>query len=199
MLLIILLFVLLLNCTFNSFIHHSGGVPPCLAAFFGDDLNGFKSDSPSTSIFQKNLEHRGEDNLDKRKYISALTCDKLTFYEDKIDNLFQQTIDFLTENPDEPFLSTWYRQIEPFFLDIHLGAVDHPDFVKRYFDLAFRAIAGILSGCPGEEDLTEAYCLAKEVKPYVEQRLNAILEEGDKSTFLFWWNEASTAMYRFYG
>lgn len=123
--------------------------------------------------------------------MSALSCDKLSFYEDLVTAKINQFIDDLAQDPTKPFLSTWFNRIQELYLDIHFGQVDHPEYVRRFFSRAFDVIAGLTFGCPSSEVAAAAFCEAKEVKEYVQSRTADIIENKDKSTFIYWWNEVS--------
>ena len=73
------------------------------------------------TIFLTNFEDRGEDNLAKKKYMSALTCDKMKFYEPKIDKQIDEFINAII-NDGKPVLSTWFdRVLDFFFVSTHIG------------------------------------------------------------------------------
>jgi hypothetical protein len=168
-------------------------VPVCVTSFVGIPTGDFQPKSPAISIFFKNLEDRGSNNEQKRQYMSALTCDKLSFYEAKVDAALDDLVTDI-EARGKPVLSSWLDRVITLFLDLHFGAVNHPDYVRQYFVRMFGVISNLNGVCnPLDPDLDQIYsgfCEVEVVKEYIEERVEKIITENDKSTFIFWWNEA---------
>jgi hypothetical protein len=163
-------------------------VPVCIAAFVGHAPVDFRSDSPATFLFAKNLEDRGLNNELKRKYMSALTCDKLTFYEAKVDKALDDLLTDIDEG-GKPVISSWFDRVITLFLDLHFGAVNHPDYVRQYFVRMFGVISNLNALCDVDQ-MYSSYCEVQLVKEYIELRVEKIVQEEDKSSLTFWWSKA---------
>lgn len=141
-----------------------------------------------------NLEDRGEENLRKRQYMSALTCDKVALYEPKISSALKSLVKSVTKNPEKGIIGTWQELNLDLFLDLHFGAVKHPEYVRRYFARSFSTVANLGGICnpldPDMEILSAAYCEVEEVKKYIEERLNKVLEDDDDTAIIYHWSKA---------
>lgn len=173
----------------DKFYEKRNSVPEKLIFYGGLSL---EANSPLNTIFLKNFEERGFQNDLHFKYKYALSSDKMPFYAEKINNFVNKLHTAFTSNA-QPVLSTFKRELVLFFLDIHLGAVDHPDFVFEYFD-NFLTITALISNPPFEDYLREIFLVGKNMVPkvreYFLERIIAIQNQQDKSTFVFWWTLA---------
>jgi len=159
-------------------------------------------DSEQNTLFLKNLEDRGPDNLRKKQYFNALTCDKFQYYEDKVDAAIDRILEAAADGT--PILGVINQELaKNLLLDLHLGEVEggHPDYVEEYVALQQEVLSDgrRIRTCPDPPTCTgiasiaaikRARCLTPLVAEYYLERWNAIEQEEDKSTFLYWWNEA---------
>lgn len=151
-----------------------------------------EANSPFNTIFLKNFNERGDKNDLHFKYKYALSSDKMKFYYPKINNFVNKIHTAMTANA-QPVLSTFRDELVKFFLDIHLGDVDHPEFVFDYFS-NFLTITGFVSNPPFEDYVKEIILNGKNAVPivrdYFNQRIAAVTAENDHSTFVFHWARA---------
>jgi len=167
--------------------------PRWIVAVLGNDPYTYKSESLRNSIFAKNLEDRGEDNLLKKQYMSALTCDKLPLYLPKLEAAVNRFVQDITVD-GKPVMSSFYQRNLELFLDLHLeGPTGHPDYVLEYAEL----FTQILS--PGEDyaslilrrnETLRASCLYPYVEAYFEERRQFVVDNEVKSTLMYWWDKA---------
>ena len=126
--------------------------------------------------------------------MTALTCDKMQFYVPHIQDALNDTIETLRSDPETPFLSTWAHNLDILSLDLHLGKVDHPQYVIDYVKRLNNATSSLPTGCrdlESQENIKSALCEVEHVKKYFHERVQAIVAEQDKSTFVFWWYKVS--------
>lgn len=169
-----------------------------ILAFLGKDPRTAQSSDARNSLFATNLEDRGPSNLLKKRYMTALTCDKLRLYESKIDAAVNKFYNDVTTGA-KPVMSSWYERVLELYLDLHLdgpSAADHPDYVAEYVRLFTDLIA------PGREDYVlrlrrpeaaRGACLLPFVEEYFEERRQFIVDNEITSTFVYWWNQAGMA------
>ena len=147
-------------------------------------------DSPDLTIFIKNFQDRGSENYLKKVYMTALRTNNMPKYEEKMDSMLNEVYTAITVNR-KPFLSTFKEALIRFFLDIHVGEDEYPEVVLEYFRL-FMQIIGF--GDPTRPGRNEAMIFGnthvKEVKEYFAQRLVKIIQDGDDTTYLYYWHLA---------
>jgi len=169
-------------------------IPYILAYYAGLDFETIPPDSPVLTVFLKDFQERGPSNLAKTDYIYALTTDKMPFYVDKMRNLINTVYTAVVSN-GAPIVSTFREALVEFFVAIHTGVDDYPDFVIRYFSL-FIDVIGFISN-PNIDIvpwLLEGRSLEPKIREYYAERTNIVLTTEDKTTFVFWWNQAGLAI-----
>ncbi|KAL7570162.1 hypothetical protein ACA910_020000 [Epithemia clementina (nom. ined.)] len=172
--------------------------PVCLASFVGKKVGTFHPSSNIT-LFITDFEFRGTDdqgnfvNNDKKRYMSALTCDKLSRYESRIDAAFDSLVEQVTTE-GAPVMSTLFEIMIDLYLDLHFGQTNHPGFLQRYLRRTFRVISDLRGTCspssPDRDEIKSGYCEALEVKKYITKRVTQVLRDDDKTAFIFWWANA---------
>ena len=126
--------------------------------------------------------------------MTALTCDKMQFYVPHIQDALNDTIETLKSDPEIPLLSTWAHNLDILSLDLHLGKVDHPQYVIDYVKRLNNATSSLPTGCgelESQENIKSALCEVKYVEEYFHERVQAIVADKDQSTFVFWWYKVS--------
>ena len=155
-------------------------------SFTGEDA--IPEDSDRLTIFLKDFNERGDDNLTKRNYMYALTTDKMPFYADKINSFFNDVYARISAG-HEPVISTFKDELVRFFMTIHIGPDDYPDYVLRYFSLFIEVIGFISNPKVDITDwLIEGRCLEPKVRKYLNKRDQVVIENQYKTTFVHWWN-----------
>lgn len=166
------------------------GIAFSLARPAGLDFNTIAPDSDRLTVFAKDFEFRGPDNLIHRQYQFALRPSLFELYEPKVQDMWDD-IRTEIEPGTVPVLSTTQRKLVKMFLDIHVGSVAHPQFVFDYF-LHFLPLAGLVRN--RQVDLTKLILDLETdqqgVYNYFEQRVIAIQNSGDNTTFVFHWDVA---------
>lgn len=143
-------------------------------------------DDPKSSVFLTNLANRGPDNFRKKVYIAALLTRVLPFYQEKMQNFIDTVYAGWTEY-NKPLLSSFKPALVKFFLDIHVGVNDHPQYVLDYFDSFGEFIGYADFTMPS---LYTSHVNFKRVSEYMRQRAIAVIDADDTSTITYWWNKA---------
>ena len=171
-------------------------LPFDILSYFRLDPDEYQSADDRNTLFLKNLVDRGPDNLLKKQYMSALTCDKMPLYEKKIRKMLQQFAGDITSR-GAPVLSTWRDAVFELYFSLHFGDTEVPSFVKNWVDdiatqLAFQINGGSTRSGNRERSLRN-YCVYPAVNAWIEERRLAILDKDDTSTFIYWWDKAGVA------
>lgn len=161
--------------------------------YLGLDMATINPADPQLSVFLTNLDNRGPDNYRKKVYMSALTCNILSNYDEKINSFLNEIYaDFVTYS--RPVLSSFKNALIKFFLAIHLGYDDYPDYVVEYFRV-FVDIIGF--GDPNRPGRDEAMIWGNQnvpkVREYFKQRNDIINAEADEKTIMYHWHLAGLA------
>jgi hypothetical protein len=165
-----------------------------ISAFFhfyaGFDFFNVNQDDPRSTLFVTNLDHRGPDNYLKKVYMNATKCSVMDYYKEKTNQFINSVFTLITVKR-MPVLSTFFNELITFFLDLHLGYADHPDYVVKYFKI-FAEVVAIEAGdqipTPARNEMlmygwTHVDCVIN----YIAQRVLAIEENQDTSTIAYWW------------
>jgi hypothetical protein len=161
-----------------------------MLAFNNLDPDTWQSSDARNTIFVTNLEDRGPNNRLKKRYMNALTCDKMEFYEAKIDKAVNGLYEDITKDA-KPISSMWEARVFDLYLDLHLGEADHPSFIRDHIREVSSLLSNNIDGSAGNlnDELNKVACANKLVTEYYEERRQVIVSEKDKSTFVYWWNE----------
>ena len=171
----------------------SSYLPYCIG--FTDPINLDPND-PRVTVFASDLENRGVNNYRKKVYMSALTADLMPNYAEKIDVFLNEIYTVVTNYATKPALSVFKEALVRFFLAMHVGYDNYPDYVIEYFT-RFTDAVGL--GIPADAgDITEAflngviYCniTIDCVNKYFFDRYNIIRQTKDMTTLLYYWNLA---------
>ena len=156
--------------------------------FIGMDPTTSASSDERNTVFGMNLQDRGPNNLMKKQYMGALTCDKLPLYQAKFDKYIDKFIKDIRKG-DKGVMGSWSKRSLELFFDIHLGDKDPPDYVKDYMttfvDLQSPGTTPYIES--KAEDLKRASCLSEDVRNYVDERLDSIIEDDENDTIAFHW------------
>jgi hypothetical protein len=174
----------------DNFYDKLDSIPSILAYYAGLDFTTIPENSARLTVFLKNFKWRGASNYVKLTYMHALTSDKMHFYAEKMDNFLNDVYSSIVTN-NEPVVSTFRRELILFFLKVHVGYDDYPDFIIEYFT-SFMDVIGFISN-PNinlDELLLRGNQLAEPVRDWFSQRAEAVVAENDTSSIVFHWNRA---------
>lgn len=161
-----------------------------LLFYLGIDMFTIKPDDPNLSVFITNLRDRGPDNYRKKIYMSAITCDKMQYYQEKINTFLNEFYAQITTY-SRPVLSSFRRSLLKFFLAMHVGYDDYPDYVIKYFE-NFIDIVGY--GDPRhphrDEVMIWGYKNIDKVREYFSKRNEIIKQTQDKTSIIYHWYQA---------
>ena len=166
--------------------------PHWVIAVLGNDPATYESASLRNSIFAKDLEDRGPNNRLKKQYMTALTCDKIHFYEPKIQAAVDKFVGDITQD-GKPLMSSFYQHNLELYFDLHLdGPTGHPEYVTEYVELFMQLlhVDGDNYVQTRRDDWTRLTCLVPYVEDYFAERRQHILENNIQSTFVYWWDDA---------
>jgi hypothetical protein len=165
----------------------SAYLPYCIG--FEDPINLDKND-PRVTVFTSDLEQRGVNNYRKKVYVSALTMDLMPNYAEKFDVFFNEVYTTIT-NYHKPVLSVFKEALVKFFLAMHIGYDDYPDYVIEYFTKFTDAVGlGIPTNPEFKKSVIFCNLTIKCVSEYFFKRYNIIRQTNDKTTLLYYWNLA---------
>ena len=169
-------------------------IPLGLGFYVGLDFITLPPDDPEVILFLTNYQDRGNrsgvQNYKKMEYMTALTADVVPYYNDKINAFLNQLVSNFTMY-NKPVLSSFQTSLIQWFLSLHVGYDNYPDYVTNYF-LDFLNIIGIGNPTDPQQNAYEIYgnTVVPEVKAYFMSRINTIVQNGDKTCFTYWWNLA---------
>jgi hypothetical protein len=176
--------------TSSSYLKKFDSVPALIGFYANFSFVSIPPSEPTNTIFLQDFEFRGPSNLNKRRYMSAMTSDKLPLYASKIQTLANRLVQE-TSVDGNPFLSTLRRLLIELTLDIHLGEHPHPPEVVEYFT-NFSDILGFISN--PNIDLKDKWIRGRTiigpVQDYFDERIDSIAESNDQSTFIYHWLRA---------
>jgi hypothetical protein len=163
-------------------------VPYSIGFYLGLDILNIQQGDPQLSIFLTNYKDRGNiNNYRKKLYMSALTTNVIENYEGKIDKFLDTVLEEF--NKGKPILSSFKIALINFFLDIHVGTANHPNYVYKYFEIFIDIISYGNPDHPGRNDaMLFGNTIVPKVKEYFSKRNENIKENKDKTTILYFWN-----------
>lgn len=176
-------------------------IPDTVLLYLGYDATKASPTQEDWTLFLRNFEDRGYGgtggqatweivNYAKKQYMNALSVDKLQFYQDKIESFANTSYSEIVQNK-LPFASTFQRNVILFFLSMHIGQLDYPEFVVEYFSdfMTFIGIAN--SNDPRQNPIVmKGYNNAGRVFEYIDEKAQIAIANEDKSTLVYWWNQA---------
>jgi hypothetical protein len=165
-------------------------VPYSINFFFNISNFNLKSTDARLSVFLKSIEDRGPDNLEHRRYKSALTKSKVVGrYANRIKKFMLSIYDSWVINK-APLLSTFKDRLVVFFLDIHLGTANHPDFVKEYFSDFLFFVSTTDTNAVSAVRTMKGHMNTKCVREYFSDRIATIQSETLTDTITWHWIQA---------
>lgn len=177
----------------NDYYDKLGSVPNSIAFFLGIDFDIIDPADPQLSVFLTNFINRGADNYRKKAYMAAMTSNMLPNYADKVDQFINVIYsDWTTYG--KPVLSSFKTALVNFFLAVHIGYDEYPEFVVKYFTL-FIDVIGFGDPCREgrDEALLYGHDNVAKVRAYFRERNALISQTKDTSTLVYWWGLAGLA------
>lgn len=164
-------------------------VPRVIYYYVGDDIDQCPNDQ-AISIFLKNIENRGLNNDLKKQYMYAVTVDKLHFYQEKIETFINTVFSKVTIY-NKPLVSSFQEELILFFLRVHIGDDDYPQYVIDYFATFIEVIGnGNSKDAILRLNLMFGHVTIAKVLKYYEERVRIIRETKDETTIVYWWDIA---------
>lgn len=158
--------------------------------YLGVDMFTVEPQSPTITIFIKNFLDRGYKNYLKKVYMFALRCENMQYYAEKIDTMLNEAYSAFTVSR-LPVVSSFKNILIKFFLAMHVGYDEYPDYVIEYFK-GFIDVVGF--GDPLRVGRYEIMLRGNELAPLVQayflKRNVAVIAAEDKTSFMYWWHLA---------
>ena len=174
-------------------------VPTSLDTYFErDTLNAPPTDEALT-LFLTALEDRGTDNSGRKnhrkfQYMAALTGETVQQYVPKTQAFANKVYGRVVTN-QQSFLQVFKDELIDYFLAVHIGYDEYPQFVKQYFRL-FLDIVGF--GNPTIPGRNEAFMFggdnSQAVRDYFAARTTVVVEAKDTSSIVYYWAEAGLSV-----
>jgi hypothetical protein len=176
-------------------------VPNSVIYYIGFDQRKILPKTEAWTLFLTNFEDRGYSgpitdpewllaNYQKKVYMNALSLDKLQFYLPKIEQFANNAFSAVTTY-GRPIVSSFQENLILFFLRIHIGNQDYPDYVIKWFD-GFVKFIGI--GDASNPERSQLLMYGNTTSPlifdYFEEKNNEVISNADKSTIAYWWSQA---------
>lgn len=162
------------------------GIPFSVGFFFDVDYFTVDQNSRRLSVTQRNVGIAPQ-NIELRKVMSALTKNKIVCrYQDKVLAFVTAVYDSWVIHR-EPVLSSFQSHLIDYFIDIHLGDANPPDFVKQYFNDYLYFIATIDSNDDATIRTIRAHITNPCVRAYVESRIEIVIAQKLTDTITYHW------------
>jgi len=176
-------------------------VPKSVIFYIGFDSENVAPKTEAWTLFLTNFEDRGYSgdlsldewilaNYQKKVYMNALSLDKLQFYLPKIDSFVNKSF-AEASTYDKPLTSSFEANVVLFFLTMHIGYQDFPDYIIKYFS-DFIKFVGI--GDPTNPERAELLMYGNTTAPsvfeYFREKNIEVNANADKSCIAFWWSQA---------
>ena len=155
-----------------------------------------------TTLFLTGLENRGDDNLRKRIYFSALTPDLYEpMYRDKVTMYFNRLL--APHNAGKPFIQLYLDTFFDLYWDLHVGVTgDAIPPEVRQIGTSFNTVLSYED--PREEIVYDNYMIVRELRSqlndWINDRVNDVLDgetPNPEKTFVYYWlqNAAGNEQY----
>ena len=176
-------------------------VPDSVIFYIGFDAELILPKAESWTLFLTNFDDRGYSgplslpewqlaNYQKKVYMNALSLDKLQFYLPKIEAFVNTSFSDISTY-GKPLVSSFEENLVLFFLRIHIGNQDYPDYVIKWFS-DFVKFVGI--GDPSNPERAQLLMYGNTTSPlifeYFRLKNIEVISNADKSCIAYWWNQA---------
>ncbi len=168
-----------------------------LPFYAGIDPFTFSEDDPKGTLFQVNLLNRGPNNYRKKVYMNATRNCIMDQYAARIDNFVNRAYAQMTTY-GRPVVSSFKQEVLSFFLKVHLGDEEFPDYIYEYFNRFTNLISfqnreyyeNINGKGSWDKELMYGWQTSVLVFDYFDKRAQQIVEKEDTTTLAYWWFEA---------
>lgn len=176
-------------------------VPNSVIFYIGFDAELILPKAEAWTLFLTNFDDRGYSgplslpewqvaNYQKKVYMNALSLDKLQFYLPKIKAFANESFSDAVIY-GKPLISSFQENLVLFFLRIHIGNQDYPDYVIRWFS-DFIKFIGI--GDPSNPERAQLLMYGNTTSPlifeYFRLKNIEVISNKDESTIAYWWHQA---------
>lgn len=174
-------------------------VPNSILFYLGYDPDTVSPTQKDWTLFLRNFVDRGSSgvtgtplwqvtNFAKRQYMNAFAVDKMQFYLDKIHEFVMTSYSEVTVNR-LPLVSSFEKNVVLFFLKLHIGVHQFPQYVIDYFTNFIRFVGiGDPNNAERNNLLMEGYLNASRVFDYFKEKATEAIGNNDTSTIAYWWN-----------
>lgn len=176
-------------------------VPDSVIYYIGFDQKLIVPKSEAWTLFLTNFEDRGYSgdmsleewqlaNYQKKVYMNALSLDKLQFYIPKIEQYANNAFSAVTTY-GKPLTSSFQENLVLFFLRMHIGNQDYPDYVIKWFS-DFIKFVGI--GDPANVERAQLLMYGNTTSPlifdYFKEKNIEVISNSDETCIAYWWSQA---------
>ena len=176
-------------------------VPDSVIYYIGFDQKLILPREEAWTVFLTNFQDRGYSgpigdpewmiaNYQKKVYMNALSLDKLQFYIPKIEQFVNNAFSAATTY-GKPVTSSFQENLVLYFLRMHIGNQDYPEFVIKWFSdfITFVGI-GDQSNPLRAQLLMYGNTTSPQIFEYFEDKNIEVISNADKSCIAYWWSQA---------
>lgn len=176
-----------------------GSLPEIIRFYTGNNGPTLAPDDQSLTLFLKNLDVRGHSidesgekwksvNDLKKIYMGALSLDKLQFYLETIDTFANTSFADVTVS-GKPFISSFSKNLIEFFLRMHLGSHQFPQYVIDFF-VKFATLISVSNEVTTELLEITLYGNLKhnQVRDYFREKTHEAIKIEDQASLVYWWS-----------
>lgn len=177
-------------------------IPDGVLFYLGYDALAVNPKQEDWTLFLRNFADRGYArqnpeqaeweiaNFAKKQYMDAVSIDKLQFYLEKIDAFVKTAYTEVVAN-GKPLVSSFRQNVLLFFLRIHIGEREYPEYVINYFNRFIDFISIGNGNLPeAKELLLYGNQIAPQVFEFFDEAVIDVVAKEDKSSIAYWWNLA---------
>lgn len=176
--------------------------PDSVIFYVGYDPEKVSPIQEDWTVFLRNFEDRGyaksepneplwqSANLQKKQYMSAFTIDKMQYYKQKIFNFVNKSFTEVVANR-KPLTSSFQQNLNLFFLELHIGEDDYPDYVIEFFSGFIEFVGrGDQNNQTRTNYLMRGHYLSDDVVEYFRVKSAEVIARKDKTCIVYWFNKA---------
>lgn len=176
-------------------------VPDSVIYYIGFDQKLILPKTEAWTLFLTNFEDRGYSgdsglpewqlaNYQKKVYMNALSLDKLQYYIPKIEQFANNAFSAVTTY-GKPLTSSFEENLVLFFLRMHIGNQDYPDYIIKWFS-DFIKFVGI--GDPANPERAQLLMYGNTTSPsifsYFAEKNIEVISNADETCIAYWWSQA---------
>lgn len=156
--------------------------------FMYGGINAFtvQQTDPGYPLFVIDKDKRGPNNLRKKQYMFALRACTMPKYQARINAFLNACYTDFTSH-ELPILSSYQDNLVDFFMGIHLGDGEHPEYVKEYFHTFLKILSDPVESTRNV-NVMYGWQNSKCVREYIASRVPIAIQ--DDTTFIYYWHLA---------